>query len=367
MNNGSGKNGRPLAATAIGVGVVFALLFAWKVIRATQPMPPAPPPLAVAAIEVHSRSVPAELQTVGTLQAVQEVLLAPDTAGRVTAIRFEAGRIVSAGTVLVQLYDAPEQADRASAVAQEELARLQLQRSLELGPVGAESHEVLEQRQSQEAQAAAAVRQLDARIAQKSIRAPFSGQLGIRRINVGQYLNAGDPIATLTRLDPLYVNFSVPQQEIPKLQPGAPVKVSVDAWPGQEFTASLSTIEPRIDGDTRNVVVQALLGNDDHKLKSGMYATVRVILPVATEAVVLPLTAILTSASGDTVIIVQTPNSQGVGKVSVVPVKTGNRIGDEVVVEEGVKPGDVVVTAGQLRVPPGAVVKVSAASALTTR
>ncbi|WOU23038.1 efflux RND transporter periplasmic adaptor subunit [Pseudomonas aeruginosa] len=290
------------------------------------------------------------------------MLLAPDTSGRVTAINFEAGQFVKEGTVLVQLYDAPEQADRAAAAAKAEFAQLQLRRSQTLAPTGAEPRELLEQRKAEAAEAAAAVRQLDARIQQKAIRAPFSGQLGIRRINPGQYLNAGDAIATLTQLDPLYVNFTLPQQDLPKLTPGAPVQVTVDAAPGEIFNAKVSAIEPRIDGETRNVAVQALLPNAERLLRSGMYATVRLTLPATTDAIVLPLTAIQTSASGDSVVLVQGADAQGIGKAVAVPVVTGRRLGEEVVVTQGVKSGDIVVTAGQNRLPPGATVKISTAT-----
>jgi multidrug efflux system membrane fusion protein len=316
--------------------------------------------MPVSTIRVEPRSVAEELQAVASLQAVREVLLAPDTSGRVTAIQFDAGQSVKEGTVLIQLYDAPEQADRAAAAAKADFAQLQLRRSQAMAPTGAEPRELLEQRKAQAAQAVAAVRQLDARIQQKAIRAPFSGQLGIRRINPGQYLNAGDVIATLTQLDPLYVNFTLPQQDLPKLTPGAPVQVTVDAAPGQVFDAKISTIEPRIDGETRNVVVQALLPNADRLLKSGMYATARLALPATTDAIVLPLTAIQTSASGDSVVLVQDADAQGIGKAIAVPVVTGRRLGDEVLVTQGVKPGDIVVMAGQNRLPPGATVKISA-------
>ncbi|MEA5055676.1 MAG: efflux RND transporter periplasmic adaptor subunit, partial [Propionicimonas sp.] len=201
-----------------------------------------------------------------------------------------------------------------------------------------------------------------ARIQQKTIRAPFTGQIGIRRVNMGQYLNAGDPIATLTKLDPLYVNFTVPQQELPKLKIDGKVNVAVDTLPDKVFIANINSIEPRINSDTRNVIVQAILPNVDRQVKSGMYVNVRVQLPAIADAITVPLTAIQTSASGDSIIVVQDPNAEGIGKTLAVPVKTGRHLGDDVIIEEGLKPGDVVVTAGQVRIPPGAPVKISAPS-----
>ncbi|HBP5573625.1 TPA: efflux RND transporter periplasmic adaptor subunit [Pseudomonas aeruginosa] len=350
---------KPIAISVIGLVVVFGLLYAWRTGRSSDVENHTMPPLPVSTIRAETRSVGDELQAVGSLQAVREVLLAPDTSGRVTAIHFDAGQTVKEGSVLVQLYDAPEQADRAAASAKADFAQLQLKRSQELAPTGAEPRETLEQRKAEAAQAVAAVRQLDARIQQKAIRAPFTGQLGIRRINPGQYLNAGDAIATLTQLDPLYINFTLPQQDLSKLKPGAPVRVTVDAAPGQVFDAKVSAIEPRIDGETRNVAVQALLPNAGRLLKSGMYATARLTLPATADAIVLPLTAIQTSASGDSVVVVQGADAQGIGKAVAVPVVTGRRLGEDVVVTQGVKSGDIVVTAGQNRLPPGAAVKIS--------
>ncbi|WP_254457904.1 efflux RND transporter periplasmic adaptor subunit [Xanthomonas sacchari] len=351
---------KPIAIGVVGLVVVFGLLYAWRATRGSGADAHDMPPLPVSTIRAQSRAVADELQAVGNVRAVREVLLAPDTSGRVTAIHFEAGQTVKEGAALVQLYDAPEQADRAAAAAKADFAQAQLRRSQELAPTGAEPREVFEQHKAEAAQAAAAVRQWDARIRQKSIRAPFSGQIGIRRINPGQYLNAGDAIATLTQLDPLYVDFTLPQQDLPKLAPGMAVQVSVDAAPDRVFTGSISSIEPRIDGETRNVVVQALLPNADRLLKSGMYATARLTLPIKADGIVLPLTAIQTSASGDSVVLVRDANAQGIGKAVAVPVVTGRRLGEDVVVTQGVKAGDIVVMAGQNRLPPGAMVKINA-------
>ncbi|WP_233344448.1 efflux RND transporter periplasmic adaptor subunit [Burkholderia cepacia] len=350
---------KPIVISVVGLVVVFGLLYAWRAVRSGGAEQQAMPPMPVSTIRAEPRSVADEWQAVGSLQAVHEVLLAPDTSGRVTAVNFDAGQSVKEGAVLIQLYDAPEQADRAAAVAKADFAQLQLRRSQALAPTGAEPRELLEQHMADAAQTAAAVRQLDARIQQKSIRAPFSGQLGIRRINLGQYLNAGDAIATLTQLDPLYVNFTLPQQDMSRLTSGAPVQVTVDAVPGRVFTARISAIEPRIDGETRNVAVQALLPNTDRLLKPGMYVTARLVLPATTNNIVLPLTAIQTSASGDSVVVVKGADAQGVGKAVAVPVITGRRLGEEVLVSQGVKPGDIVVMAGQNRLPPGATVKIN--------
>jgi len=357
---------KPVAIAAVGLIAVFGAMYTWRQTHAAPAGHFEMPPLPVSTVKVQPRSATNELQAIGSLQAVREVLLAPDTAGRVTAIHFEAGQTVKQGEVLVQLYDAPEQADRAAAVVKADFAQLQLKRSEGLAPTGAEPRELLEQRKAEVDQARAAVKQLDARIQQKTIRAPFSGQIGIRRINPGQYLNAGDAIATLTQLEPLYLNFTLPQQELSKLKVGASVRVSVDSAPDRLFQAKVSSIEPRINGETRNAVVQAQLPNPDRLLKSGMYATAHLELPATAEAIALPLTAIQTSASGDSVVLVQEINAEGLGKAVTVPVTTGRRLGEEVLLTKGVKAGDVVVTTGQIRLPPGATVKITPAAAVHT-
>lgn len=350
-----GQTGFPLRGLVIvlaGVAVLFAGLFGWRHARTAPPPRAAPPPTLVTAVAVQPQDVPAGLEAVGTLQAVHQVTLAPETAGRVTEIRFEGGARVGAGAVLIQLDDRPERADRAAAQARAELARVQLERSQKLAPTGFEPRVTTDQRRADFNAAAAAVNQLDARIAQKQVRAPFAGELGLRRVNPGQYLNPGDPIATLTALDTLFVNFTVPQQEFGKLRVGGAVEVVSDAFPGRSFTARVNAIEPQVGGDTRNVSVQAQMANPGQVLRPGMYVTARLVLPPQPNALVVPATAIQTSASGDSVVLVRQ------GKAHPAPVQAGRRVGDRVVIASGLKPGDVVVTDGQLRVQPGAPVKV---------
>ena len=346
-----------LIALAI-VGLTFGLFFGWRWLRVGIPPQAAPPAVAVVATAVTPREVPSALEAVGSLRAVQEVTLAPEVAGRVTAITLQPGVRVSRGAALVQLYDAPEHADRVAALARMKLAAAQLARTRSLVPGGAESQELLQQRQAEYDQAAAAVRQLDARIAQKRIRAPFSGQIGIRRINLGQYLNPGDAVATLTAIDRLYADFTVPQQDLGKLRLGATVRLTTDAWPSRTFRGRVTTIEPRIGEDSRNVMVQALVINSDSALRPGMYVTAALELPPRSTALVAPATAIQTSASGDSVTVIRGQVPSRAGKAEIVPVVIGRRIGNSVIVTSGIRPGDVVVAEGQLRVQPGAQVRV---------
>lgn len=357
---------KTLFATAAALVILIAVLIAWRTVLNSAPPPAAPPPLPVAAQAVDYRSVPDELQAVGSLRAVREVTLAAETAGRVTAIRFEAGDHVRQGAPIVTLFDAPERADLAAAQAKAVFARVQLQRSKGLAPSGAEPRELLQQRQAEYDQAVAGVRQIEARLIQKAVRTPFAGQIGIRQIDLGQYLNPGDAIATLTALDSLFVNFTLPQSNLSRLRVGATVVVTSDAWPDRRFTARITAIEPVVGGDTRNLSLQATLANPDQGLRPGMYVTAHVVLP-SRNALVVPATAIQTSASGDSVVVVRGPDARRAGKAEFIPVQTGRRIGDDVVVNSGLKPGDVVVTAGQLRIQPDAAVKVLPASAVAQR
>jgi multidrug efflux system membrane fusion protein len=343
----------------IAVVAIFALLFAWRGWRNAAPPPAAPPPTTVVATVVTSTQVPTALEAVGSLRAVREVMLAPEVAGRVTAIHFTGGQNVGAGATLVQLYDGPERADRAAAAAKAEFARVQLARSRQLVPTGAESREMLQQRQAEYAQAIAAVHQIDARLVQKRIAAPFAGQVGVRRINPGQYLSPGDEIASLTALDQLFVDFSVPQQELTKLQVGGEVRVTSDAFPGRAFTARVTTVEPRVAQDSRNIWVQATLANPDRALRPGMYITAALSLPPLPNALVVPATAIMTSAQGDSVLVIRGANARREGKAEPVTVTAGRRFGNSVVISGAIKSGDVVVTEGQLRVQPGANLRVS--------
>ncbi|OWQ99971.1 efflux transporter periplasmic adaptor subunit [Sphingopyxis witflariensis] len=352
---------RPILLVGASLILLIGGLYAWRSARTAENGPGQMPPVPVATAVVTPTDVPAALEAIGSLRAVREVVLAPEVAGRVTAIRFAAGAQVGAGQLLVQLFDAPERADRAAAKAKADFSGLQLARSRELEPSGAEPRELLEQRRAEQAQAQAVIQQIDARIVQKQLRAPFAGTLGVRQVNLGQYLNPGDPVATLTALDSLYVDFAVPQQDFSRLTPGATVEILSDAWPDRRFTARVTAIEPQVGKDTRNVMVQATLPNPGLALRPGMYVTARLALPPIAGALVVPATAIQTSASGDSITRVKMSKGGRSGTAEIVPVTTGRRFGDKVVVTRGLKAGDVVVTSGQLRVQPGAPVTLAPA------
>ncbi len=342
----------------LALGLLFACLAFWRGMRMGGQQSWSQGALPVAATIVEPMRILNTLEAVGTLRAVNEVMLSPETGGRIVEINFKAGGSVEKDALLVQLFDGPERADLAAAKAALKLAETQLGRSERLAPTGADSRERLDQRRAERDQAAATVAQIEARIRQKQIRAPFAGEIGIRRINLGEYLNPGTDVASLTALDLLFVEFTLPQQELSKARPGANVEVTSDAWPGRNFTAEVNAVDPQIGEDTRNVLVQATLNNEDGALRPGMYVTASLVLPPQEDALVLPVTAVMTSAQGNSVVVIRGEKTSEGGAAEIIPVMSGRRIGDNVVITSGLTAGDVVVTEGQLRVQPGASVTV---------
>lgn len=354
------------AKTIVVVGAAAALVIAglwyWRASQQQQGGWVAGP-IDVVATTVQARQAPASIEALGELRAVRQVTLAAEVAGRVSVISFQPGQRVKAGTLLVQLDDGPEQADLASAKAAASFAQQQFARASELAATGAQSREILQQRQAERDQTAALVKQLEARIRQKRILAPFDGELGLRRIDLGQYLNPGDAAVTLTDLDRLYANFDVPQQELSKLQIGQSLAIRIDTAGVAPVAASISAIEPQIGRDTRNASIQAEVDNRARTLQPGMYATISVDLPPEPDALILPVSAVMTSASGNAAAVVRDLSAEKTGKGDIVPIVVGRRIGDEVVIARGLKAGDVVITEGQLRVRPGADLRVVEPSA----
>lgn len=315
-------------------------------------------PIDVVATTLEPQAVPVRVEALGELRAVNQVTLSAEVAGRVAALSFKPGQRVKAGTVLVQLDDSVEQADLTAARAAAAFAQQQLERASELAATGATSREILQQRQAERDQAAAQVQQLEARIRQKRIRAPFDGELGLRRIDLGQYLEPGEAVVTLSALDRLYANFDVPQQELSRIRVGQPVQVRIDTAGAELIQATISAIEPQVGRDTRNATIQAEVVNRGRMLQPGMYVTVSVMLPPDPDALTLPVSAVMTSPSGDAAVLVRGLSPERIGKAEIARIVVGRRIGDHVVIARGLGPGDVVVTEGQLRVRPGAELRV---------
>ncbi len=236
------------------------------------------PPTPVAAVTVTTAAMPRYLDGIGSVRAVHQVTISPELSGRVVKIMFESGASVQAGDPLVQLNDEPEQADLATFKAQARLAEVTLGRNRKLANQQYTAQQTVDQNESDLAVAQAGITHSQAVIAEKLVRAPFSGQLGVRQIEVGQFLNAGTPIVTLTDLDNLYVDFTLPEQTRADLTVGQAVEIRVDAFKGRVFQAKLTTIEPQLDPEMRSIKVQASLHNPQHLLLPGMFGAARVLL-----------------------------------------------------------------------------------------
>jgi multidrug efflux system membrane fusion protein len=321
-----------------------------------------PPPSSVTVVEAKSELVPNLLTAVGDLAAVHQVNVTSDVSGRIIDIMFTAGASVKGGNPLVQLFDAPEQGDLASFKAQSTGASLALDRAKQLAARQFGPQSTVDAVQATYDQAVAGIAKTEALISQKLVRAPFDGELGVRRIEVGQYLSAGTQIVTLTDLSMLYANFTTPEKASAALKVGQTVRLSVDAYPGQTFEGKITTIEPQIAADTRNIRVQATIANPDHILKPGMFTTTTVVLPDKPLVVTVPETAVDYTLYGDSVFLITEKKSDD-GKTSLTVVRTfvrtGTRLDGRVEVLEGLKVGDRVVAVGQLKLQSGAAVAIS--------
>jgi multidrug efflux system membrane fusion protein len=313
-----------------------------------------PPPASVAMTVAENGTVPHYLTGIGTVAAVHQVTVTSQVGGMVTRILFKSGETVAADQPLVQLDDGPEQGDLKNFEAQAHYAAVTLKRNQELALRQAAPQATVDQNQSQLDQANANIAKTKALIAQKLIRAPFAGRLGVRQVELGQYVGAGTPMVTLTDLSRLYINFTLPEKDAASLHAGQEIEFGVDAFPGQSFKATIDAIEPQIAADTRNIKLQAVMDNPENELLPGMFANVRVVLPPEAGAVTLPETAVDYTLYGDSVYLVRQEGTDGQGRPELVakrvPVKTGEHFGNRVVILSGIKAGDRVVALGQNKV-----------------
>jgi membrane fusion protein, multidrug efflux system len=322
-----------------------------------------PPPAQVSAATVALTTLPRSAPGIGSLAAVHQVTINPEVAGRVTRIFFEPGAVVKAGDPLVQLNDAPEEGDLANYQAQVRIAQLSLQRSEALRQRNFASQETVDQNASQLDQARAEIVKTEALIAQKLIRAPFSGQLGVRQVEIGQYVTAGAPIVTLTDLSTLYVNFTLASHLRPQIAVGQQVDVTADAYPGRDFRAKITTIEPQVSTDTRTIMLQATMPNPSDALLPGMFVNAAIVLPPRPATMVVPETAVEYTLYGDSVYVITDAGKDMAGhrvlRAVRTPVKTGTRWDGKVAILAGLKPGERVVAAGQVKLQNGVEVAVS--------
>lgn len=321
-----------------------------------------PPPVPVTAEQVTVGEVPHSIEAIGSLEAVRQATISPEVSGRITALHFTPGNEVKAGAPLLQLNDGPEQGDLQRLRAQAKLARINLERSQKLLPLAISQSDIDSQQAALDATEGEIAR-TEALIAQKAIRAPFSGQLGVQRVHLGDYVNAGMPLVTLTDLNSLYLNMTLPEQWHGRLHMGQEVLFSVDALPNERFKAKIIAIEPQVGVDTRAIKLQAQLDNPKRLLTPGMFARAALQMAPEQNVVSVPAIAIDYSIHGDSVYLISKQNDKTI--VSRALVKTDGQFGDHVIVRGGLKAGDSVVTSGQVKLQEGAEVQIVQDKTLT--
>jgi membrane fusion protein (multidrug efflux system) len=321
-----------------------------------------PPPEAVSTIVAQADRWPSSLGGVGSVTAVHGVTVSADLPGIVERIEFESGRSVRAGDVLVRLDTSQEKEQLASAEAQRDLARLNLERSRQLLAKQVLAQAEYDRAEAEAKQAEAGVGEIQARIKRKTIHAPFAGVLGLRQVNLGQYLNGGDPVVPLQSMDPVYVNFSLPQQDVSSLRIGAGVRVVADGIATASFEGAITAMNSVVDEATRNVQVQATFRNPQGRLRPGMFVEVKASSGRGDSVVVLPASAVCYAPYGNSVFVVTQLKGPKGGTYRGVEqrfVKLGPGRGDQVSVVSGLKPGEEVASSGVFKLRTGTAIYIN--------
>jgi membrane fusion protein (multidrug efflux system) len=348
----------------VGVLVVIGALVGIKAmqIKKLMSMPQTPPPESISSAVAHEEKWQDTISAVGSINAVQGVTVTPEIAGTVKEIAFESGAMVAKGDLLVRFDTSTEEAQLKALNAQLEWARLSLDRSKKLRTDNTVSQSELDQAEASFQQAKANADATQAIIDKKTIRAPFSGKLGIRQVNLGEYVDSGKPIVSLQSLTPVYADFSMPQQTLSQIKTGMTVRVALDTYTNKQFEGTLTAINPELDESTRSVRMQATLDNADLLLRPGMFARIEVVLPSEQKLLVIPATSVLSAPYGDSVYVIEqsTNAPAGTNKPDMVVrqqlIRTGRARGDFISVETGLKPGDHIVSAGLFKLRNGSTV-----------
>jgi membrane fusion protein (multidrug efflux system) len=323
----------------------------------------APPPTAVTTIVAKRETWPSTLQVIGTAAAIQGVTVSADLPGTVDRIHFESGKAVQQGDVMVELDTRQERAQLAAAQADWELAKINYERQEKLVAQGVVARTEYDNASAQQKSTEARVGEIKAMIDRKTIRAPFSGVLGIRQINLGQYLAAGQAIVSLQSVNPIYVNFGVPQQESPQVRIGGTLRMTSDDLPGIQFAGRVTALDSVVSEATRNLQIQATLTNPQGRLRPGMFVQVELGLGVNRPVIALPASSINYAPYGDSVYVVTDVQDPKSGKtfrgVRQQFVKIEGSRGDQVAVVSGVNPGEEIVTSGVFKLRNGAPVQVN--------
>jgi membrane fusion protein (multidrug efflux system) len=346
---------RPRGAMGVAIGGLVVLVIALVGIKAMQiakmmGSPMTMPPTTVSSAVVKDEVWAPMLSAVGSVSAVQGAVVSAEFSGIVAEVHFENGGVAKKGDVLVKLDTSAEDAQLHSAEADLELARADLQRTRDLAARKVVSKSELDAAESKFNRLNAVVDQMRSNIRKKTVVAPFDGQLGIRQVNVGQMIPAGQQVVQLTALDPVYVDFALPEQYVAQLNKGLEVHVRADALPEHDFKGKLTAVNSMVDGVTRNVTAQATLENSDHALRPGMFAKVAVLLPQKEKSLVIPGSAVSYAPFGDSVYVIEKKKDEKTGKESQLLrqqfVRIGEARGDFVAVTQGLKAGETIVSTG---------------------
>jgi membrane fusion protein, multidrug efflux system len=350
---------------AVGLVVVVGLLVGIKagqivtMVKAGETM--VPPPEAVTSAQVEASEWESVRAAIGSLTALQGVTLAAELPGTVREIGFESGTSVKRGAILVRLDTSAEEAQLASAKADAALARLNHERAKRLRQGEANSQAELDAAEARAASNDATVRNLEAIIAKKTIRAPFDGRIGIRQVELGQVVAPGTPIASLQSVTPIRADFWLPQQALADVKLGLRARLRTDTFPGQEWEGEVTTVNPEVDPSTRNVRFRATFQNADGRLRPGMFANVQVLSDEKRQVVTVPATAVIFQPYGDSVFTLEEAKDKAGNKTTIARqkfIRTGERRGDLVAIADGLKAGETVVSSGAFKLRNGAAVKV---------
>lgn len=348
---------KPVLLTALAAVAVLGAIGSVKYLQIRRGMAmmaamSAPKPVTVSATEVKSETWPNLLTSVGSLASYRGITVKTELEGAVRRVAFESGAKVEAGTVLLELDASVESAQLPGLEAQARLAEINLTRARELRVNNTNTQADLDSAEAVLAQTQAAVAQLKATLAKKKVLAPFAGRLGIAQVYPGQFLAKADPVVQLETLDPVYIDFALPQQNIGLVSVGQTVHVQIDAFPGRTFAATISAIAPRVNDATRSISLRATLPNPDEVLRPGMFGQAEVVLPDTANTLVLPSSAVVYNPYGNFVYVIES----GVAKQRVV--QTGAQRGNLIAIVSGLKAGETVVTSGQIKLRNGVPVKI---------
>ena len=350
-----------LILLALVLGAICGWKF-WQMQKMQEQMSQPEPPIKVEATQLKAATWRPEIKAVGSLRAINGVEVANEVAGVVSQIDFESGDQVKKGDLLIQIEDSVDRAALAAAQARADLAQETFNRFSNLIKQNAVSRSQYDEARSNRQATQAEVEELRAQLNKKAIRAPFVGVVGLRRVDLGQYIAVGTPIVDLNMLEPIYVDYSVPERLLTELAPGRQVEISVAAYPEQVFAGEVMAISPSINQSSRTLDVRAQLPNDEQLLRPGMFADVRSLAPEEKKVLTLPRTALSFNTYGNFVFLI-TENENGEQIAKRVSVTTGNTRGNIVEITDGLQQGDRVVATGLLRLRDGQRVEIQQDSA----